>query len=109
MQRCDTHPPTLQGGYLKRLERKAIVKHKWQTRWMRLDSQYLSVYGSAAEASKDKSGKLALQQYRLYDLEEVALARNIHGMVTIPPPLTKVGWVWGGRQAAMAMTVGRQC
>lgn len=69
---------------------------------MRLDSQYLSgnllqccgkcsrgsyltspprqVYGSAAEASKDKSGKLALQQYRLYDLEEVALARNIHGM-----------------------------
>jgi hypothetical protein len=52
---------------------------------MRLDSQYLSVYGSAAEASKDKSGKLALQQYRLYDLEEVALARNIHGMVTIPP------------------------
>lgn len=68
------------GGYLKRLERKAIVKHKWQTRWMRLDSQYLSVYGSAAEASKDKSGKLALQQYRLYDLEEVALARNIHGM-----------------------------
>ncbi len=70
---------------MKRLERKAIVKHKWQTRWMRLDSQYLSVYGSAAEASKDKSGKLALQQYRLYDLEEVALARNIHGMVTIPP------------------------
>ena len=71
---------------MKRLERKAIVKHKWQTRWMRLDSQYLSVYGSAAEASKDKSGKLALQQYRLYDLEEVALARNIHGMVTIPNP-----------------------
>jgi hypothetical protein len=75
------------------LERKAIVKHKWQTRWMRLDSQYLSVYGSAAEASKDKSGKLALQQYRLYDLEEVALARNIHGMVPLlSTGLSTRGW-----------------
>lgn len=49
--------------------------------------EIVAVYGSAAEASQDKSGKQALQQYRLYDLEEVALARNIHGMVLVVLPV----------------------
>jgi len=39
------------------------------------------VYGSAAEATQAKADKAtALQQYKLSELEEVALASNIHGM-----------------------------
>jgi hypothetical protein len=71
-------PGFFRGGYLKRLERKAFV-HKWVLRWFKLDAHYLSVYANAAEATKDKSDKRTLQQYRLYDIEEITLARNLYG------------------------------
>ncbi|KAL6069482.1 hypothetical protein QOT17_007511 [Balamuthia mandrillaris] len=66
-------------GYLNRLEKKGLKK-KWVTRYFTLDFSSLKVYKATDALGEDgvASSAWPIDEYRLYDLEEICFKQNIH-------------------------------